>query len=198
MLLLGDNGLKFSCAAGNKGGRSSNLPLVVGLALALVQIAVTLALSFLLFAQNAIFALLLSASALAFLFIVLTVAWRMLSNGQRLYNFEITPTELILEILSLPPESSDQAKKKQQKQGQNKRSQRRKIGRVMVYLPDVRYCEYYPYPDSASMIFHTAYSHLEVPLWPLGERRNDLVDYLIGLGIEVVNVQFDDEIPSLN
>jgi ABC-type multidrug transport system fused ATPase/permease subunit len=196
MLLLGDNGLKFSCAAGNKGGRSSNLPLVVGLALALVQIAVTLALSFLLFAQNAVFALLLAASALAFLFIVLTVAMRMLSNGQRLYNFEITPTELILEILSLPPESSARDKKK--KQSLHKRSERRKIGRVMVYLPDVRYCEYYPYPDSASMIFHTAYSHLEVPLWPLGERRNDLVDYLIGLGIEVVNVQFDDEIPSLN
>lgn len=197
MLLLGDNGLKFSCAAGNKGGRSSNLPLVVGLALALVQIAVTLTLSLLLFAQNAIFALLLSASALAFLFIVLTVAMRMLSNGQRLYNFEVTPTELILEILSLPPEPSERQSKKQDKR-KKKRSERRKIGRVMVFLPDVRYCEYYPYPDSASMIFHTAYSHLEVPLWPLGERRNDLVDYLIGLGIEVVNVQFDDEIPSLN
>lgn len=197
MLLLGDNGLKFSCAAGNRGGRSSNLPLVVGLALALVQIAVTLTLSLLLFSQNAIFALLLSASALAFLFIVLTVAMRMLSNGQRLYNFEVTPTELILEILSLPPEPSERQSKKQDK-GKKKRSERRKIGRVMVFLPDVRYCEYYPYPDSASMIFHTAYSHLEVPLWPLGERRNDLVDYLIGLGIEVVNVQFDDEIPSLN
>ncbi|MBX9938575.1 MAG: hypothetical protein K2Y32_04950 [Candidatus Obscuribacterales bacterium] len=195
--MLGDNGLKFSCAAGNKGGRSSNLPLVVGLALALVQIAVTLTLSLLLFAQNAIFALLLSASALAFLFIVLTVAMRMLSNGQRLYNFEVTPTELILEILSLPPEPSERQSKKQDKR-KKKRSERRKIGRVMVFLPDVRYCEYYPYPDSASMIFHTAYSHLEVPLWPLGERRNDLVDYLIGLGIEVVNVQFDDEIPSLN
>ena len=66
----------------------------------------------------------------------------------------------------------------------------------MVLLQDVLYAEYYPYPDSASIILHTAYSHVEVPLWPMGERGVDVVDYIAGCGIRVMNVQFDDKVPG--
>ncbi len=66
----------------------------------------------------------------------------------------------------------------------------------MVLIDDVKYAEYYPYCDSSSMILHTSYAQMEVPLWPLGSRGTDVLDYLIGRGVRVVNVQSDDPIPE--
>ncbi len=34
------------------------------------------------------------------------------------------------------------------------------------------------------------------PLWPLGEHAQDVIDYLSGRGIRIVNVQSDDRIPE--
>ena len=66
----------------------------------------------------------------------------------------------------------------------------------MVLLNDIKYAEYYPYSDSACIIFHAPYIQMEVPLWPMGTRGQDVVDFLSGRGVRVVNVQSDDKIPD--
>jgi hypothetical protein len=37
---------------------------------------------------------------------------------------------------------------------------------------------------------------MEVPLWPLGEQVKDVIDFLDGRGLRIVNVQSDDAIPD--
>ncbi len=66
----------------------------------------------------------------------------------------------------------------------------------MVLLDDVSYGEYYPYGDSACVILHAPYCQMEVPLWPFGERGRDVIDFLTGRGIRVVDVQSDEQIPE--
>jgi hypothetical protein len=73
----------------------------------------------------------------------------------------------------------------------------KKKGTQMLLLADVIYAEYYPYNDSASIIFHTNYARMEVPLWPMGERAQDVVDFLDGRGVRVINVQSDDSMPPV-
>lgn len=66
----------------------------------------------------------------------------------------------------------------------------------MVLLNDIKYAEYYPYTDSACIIFHAPYIQMEVPLWPMGSRGQDVLDFLNGRGVKVVNVQSDDPLPD--
>lgn len=117
--------------------------------------------------------LLMSTTAFACLLSLMSVS--LLRDACREYVIELTSSELVLLVI-------DRLAKKR--------------GTQMVLLQDVLYAEYYPYPDSASVILHTAYSHVEVPLWPMGERGVDIVDYIAGCGIRVMNVQFDDKVPG--
>jgi hypothetical protein len=73
---------------------------------------------------------------------------------------------------------------------------RKKRGVQMVLLDDITYAEYYPYRDSASIIFHTPYTDMDVPLWPMANQGRDVVDYLDGRGVKIINVQSDDPIPD--
>ncbi len=66
----------------------------------------------------------------------------------------------------------------------------------VVLLSDIKYVEYYPYLDSATIIFHTPYQDTEVALWPMGEHARDAIDFLSGLGVKIVDVQSDDPIPD--
>jgi hypothetical protein len=68
----------------------------------------------------------------------------------------------------------------------------------MVLLDDVSYVEYYPYSDSACIIMHACHYEMEVPLWPLGEHGQDVIDFLAGRGIRIVNVQTDDKVPEFH
>jgi hypothetical protein len=65
-----------------------------------------------------------------------------------------------------------------------------------ILLADIKYAEYYPYLDSASIIFHTSYSDIEMPLWPMGNHARDAVDFLAGTGVKVIDVQSDEAIPD--
>jgi hypothetical protein len=65
-----------------------------------------------------------------------------------------------------------------------------------VLLADIIYAEYYPYLDSASIIFHTSNSDFEMPLWPMGKHAQDAIDFLTGTGVKVVDVQSDEVIPD--
>lgn len=66
----------------------------------------------------------------------------------------------------------------------------------LILLDDIKYAEYYPYLDSASIIFHTPYAEIEEPLWPMGKHAQDVVDFLTGMGVKVVDVQSDEAIPD--
>lgn len=103
------------------------------------------------------------------------VAYRLLADSKRQYVLELTQSEAVLTVID---------------------KLHRKKSTQMVLLDDVRYAEYYPYPDSASVILHAPYTVMEVPLWPLGSQSQDVMDFLTGRGIAIVNAQFDDEIPE--
>ena len=99
----------------------------------------------------------------------------LLRDSRREYVLELTDTEIVLVVIDR------HAKKK---------------GVQMILIEDVSYAEYYPYPDSSSIIFHTEKLQMEVPLWPMGDRGQDVVDFLDGRGVRVINVQFDDAMPA--
>ncbi len=100
----------------------------------------------------------------------------LLRDNYRDYILELTDTEAILIVI-------DRLRKKR--------------GVQMVLIDDISYAEYYPYSDSASIIFHTSYTDMEVPLWPMANQGRDVVDYLDGRGVKIINVQSDDPIPDL-
>lgn len=66
----------------------------------------------------------------------------------------------------------------------------------LLLLSDIKYVEYYPYQDSASIIFHTPYIDMDVPLWTMGEHVQDVLDFLKGAGIKIINVESDEAIPN--
>lgn len=103
------------------------------------------------------------------------VAYRLLADSKRQYVLELTQCEAVLTVI-------DNLHKKKSTQ--------------MVLLDDVKYAEYYPYPDSSAVILHAPYTVMEVPLWPLGNQSQDVMDFLAGRGIPIVNSQFDDELPA--
>jgi hypothetical protein len=103
------------------------------------------------------------------------IAYRLLVDSKRQYVLELNASEAVLTVLdNLHRQKSTQ----------------------MVLLDDVKYAEYYPYPDSASVILHAPYTMMEIPLWPLGQQSQDVMDFLAGRGIAIVNAQFDDRIPG--
>lgn len=103
------------------------------------------------------------------------IAYRLLVDSQRQYVLELNASEAVLTVLD---------------------NLHRKKSTQMVLLDDVKYAEYYPYPDSAAVILHAPYTMMEIPLWPLGPQSQDVMDFLAGRGIAVVNAQFDDRIPA--
>jgi hypothetical protein len=104
-----------------------------------------------------------------------SLTYSMFRDACRRYIFEITDTDAVLTV-------------------EDKLKRSRSI--EMVVLDDIKYAEYYPYTDSACIIFHTPYLQMEVPLWPMGAHGQDVVDFLGGRGVKVVNVQTDDKIPD--
>lgn len=103
------------------------------------------------------------------------VGYQILRDKHRHYVLEVSHCELVLTTL-------DRLNKKKATQ--------------MVLLEDVKYAEYYPYKDSSCLILHSPYATVEIPLWPLGEQGQDLIDFLAGREIKIVNVQLDDSIPN--
>lgn len=115
-------------------------------------------------------------STLAYCAYLGIAAYKMFADSRRIYSLELTDTEAVLSVI-------DRLSKKKCTQ--------------MVLLADVKYAEYYPYPDSASMIMHAPYADMEVPLWPLGaQAQQDALDFLEGRGVRVINVQSDEKIPD--
>lgn len=102
-------------------------------------------------------------------------SYKLLGDGKRDYMVELTDSEVVLNVID---------------------HLHHKRGTQMVLLNDVRYAEYYPFPDSASVILHTPYTSMEVPLWPFGSQAQDVIDFLEGSGVRICNVVSDDPIPE--
>jgi hypothetical protein len=119
--------------------------------------------------------ILIILSTLAYCVYLGAAAFKIYADSKRQYCLELTETEAILSVV-------DKLRKKQSTQ--------------MVLLADVRYGEYYPYPDSACIILHAPYTDMEIPLWPLGVQAQDALDFLEGRGVHVVNVMSDERIPT--
>jgi hypothetical protein len=119
--------------------------------------------------------ILLACTTLTFAFLISCMGLSLIRDANRDYSVELNQSEIVLTV-------HDRARKTK--------------GVIMVLLDDVLYAEYYPYPDSASIILHTPYNHLEIPLWPMQGAGADVVAYLEGRGVRIVNVQSDDVIPD--
>jgi len=104
------------------------------------------------------------------------MVYRIVEDSQRLYILEVNHSEAVLTVL-------DKLHHKKSTQ--------------MVLLDDVKYAEYYPYTDSCTVILHAPYTVMEIPLWQLGTQSQDVMDFLSGRGIPIVNAQFDDKIPTV-
>ena len=127
------------------------------------------------FRFNPYWSVTLLASTLAFSSLLGLMSYKMISDGFREFVLELTDTEAVLSVV-------DKLRKRKSVQ--------------MVLLNDVKFAEYYPFQDSASIILHAEYTDMEVPLWPLGSTGKDVVDFLEGRGVKVVNVQSDDIVPD--
>lgn len=103
------------------------------------------------------------------------MAQTLIRDAHRMYVLELTDSEAVLTVL-------DSASKR--------------CATQMVLLDDITFAEYYPYRDCSSVILHTAYANMEVPLWPLAGHAQDVLDFLDGRGVRVVNVQSDTPFPE--
>ncbi len=150
-------------------------PMAVILALSWVFSFMWLFVALWVFQYNPFWSVTLMASSLAFGSFLGYLTYTMIDDACREYQLELTDDEAVLSVV-------DRLHKKRSVQ--------------MVLLNDVSYAEYYPFQDSASIIFHAPYAEMEVPLWPLGSAAADVVDFLHGRGVNVVNVQSDESIPG--
>lgn len=123
-----------------------------------------------------IWGIMTAACTVAYCGFLTLATYKLVGDGKREYTVELTDSEVVLNVID---------------------HMRRKRGVNMVLLNDVRYAEYYPFPDSASVILHTSYASMEVPLWPFGSQAQDVIDFLEGTGVRVCNVCSDDPFPEL-
>lgn len=152
------------------------LPLIVAISFGWLFVLLWAAVSIYAFSYNNYWATVLGGSTCAFAGFLTYMTYSIVQDAFQEYVFELTDSEAVLNVHD---------------------KLRHKKSVFMVLLDDVRFAEYYPYSDSSCVILHTPYYEMEVPLWPLGERGKDVIDYLSGRGIKVVNVQSDDRIPEV-
>jgi hypothetical protein len=155
--------------------RKSLVPLVVTLAFSWLFLAIWLGIACFVLFKVAIWGVALVCSALLFAIYLGLFTQGLIRDAFREYVFELTDMDAVLTV-------------------EDKLKQNRSV--QMVLLNDIKYAEYYPYTDSACIIFHAPYTQMEVPLWPMGAQGQDVVDFLSGRGVKVINVQTDDKIPD--
>ncbi|HEY9786091.1 MAG TPA: hypothetical protein V6D17_11855 [Candidatus Obscuribacterales bacterium] len=151
------------------------MPMVVAVSAGWVFVVSWLIVGIYCLTHNMYWGAILMISTLAFGGFLAFMSYSLYRDANRRFTFELTDTEAVLY-------TDDQVSKSQSTQ--------------IVLLDDVKYVEYYPYRDSAAIIFHAPYAQMEVPLWPLRDNGTDVIDFLEGRGVKIVNVQFDDAIPD--
>jgi len=158
-----------------KGYYQHTVPMLWGVCFGYLMVGITLFASYLASKHNNFFAFSLFVSALVFAVLLGVVVYRLIGDILCDYTLEVTNQDVTFSKF-------DHLRKKQTNQS--------------ILLSDIKYVEYYPYQDSASIIFHTTSVDLDIPLWPLGGHVQDVIDFLTGAGVRVVDVQSDDPIPN--
>lgn len=155
--------------------RRGLVPLLIGLTVGWIFVCIWGAVAVFLLSNNLGWAFVLFASTFGFVGILCWMTFQAFCEAFKTYTFELTEAEAVLLIF-------DRLRK------------RKKI--QMVLLDDVKFAEYYPYLDDSSLIFHAPYADMEVPLWPMGLHAQDILDFLKGRGVRVINVQSDERFPE--
>jgi hypothetical protein len=154
--------------------RSGLIPLLIAVGIGWVFVGLWSWVALLTVPYNLLWAGLVCGATIAFagfLGLMTHGIWR---DANKEYEYELNSTEAVLTVF-------------------DKLSKRKAT--KMILMDDVKYAEYYPYLDSACLILHSPAFDLEVPLWPLGSQSQDVLDFLDGRGILVMNVQMDDTVP---
>jgi hypothetical protein len=155
--------------------RAALFPTIMILALSWVFVFAWLTLALWLTLNNIFWALGILLADFAFGFYLYLMSYNLYADSFRDFVLELTASEAVLNV-------NDRLHHKHSTQ--------------IVLLDDIKYAEYYPFQDSAMIILHAPYVDMEVPLWPLSGQGADVVDFLNGRGVNVVNVQSDDKIPD--
>jgi hypothetical protein len=161
-------------SSGSSMHRTGLIPLVIGLTTGWIFVGLWTALALITISHNIYWALVLCGSTTAFGGFLLYMTWTTILESFTQYTLEMSGTEAVLTSY-------------------NRLRKRSKI--LMMLLDDITFAEYYPYRDSCSLILHTGDREMEVPLWPMGARSQDIIDYLQGRGVRVINVQSDEMFP---
>lgn len=155
--------------------RRGLVPLLIGLSIGWIFVCLWGAVAAFLLSNNPAWAFVLFASTFGFASFLCWMSYQVFCDAFKTYTFELTDAEAVLQIF-------DRLRK-------TKRIQ-------MVLLDDIKFAEYYPYCDDSSVIFHAPYTDMEVPLWPMGLHAQDILDFLKGRGVRVINVQSDEKFPE--
>lgn len=155
--------------------RTGLLPMTIAIAVGWVFVCLWTIAAVIALAHNIYWSLILFLPTLAFAALLAQMTYNIIVDSCSDFVVELTSTEAVLSICD--------------------RLNHRRATR-MILLNDVTYAEYYPYLDSACVILHTDYTQMEIPIWPFGIRGQDIIDFLSGSGVKVVNVQSDEPIPA--
>lgn len=156
-------------------GRAGLIPMIMMLSISWCFVLVWLGVSYMMLSQQIAWSILLFLSTFAYAGYLAYMSYKLYADSRKEFFFELTDSEAVLEVI-------DELRKKRSTQ--------------MVLLDDISYVEYYPFTDSELLIMHTAYTDMEVPLWPMHGSSKDVIDFLVGRGVPVMNVQFDDKLPQ--
>lgn len=129
----------------------------------------------LIFQYNQWWSIIIFASTVLFSVFLSYMTRKMVTDAYKEFVLELTEDEAVLTVV-------DRISKRASTQ--------------MVLLDDIKFAEYYPYRDSECIIFHAPYTDMEVPLWPMGNHGRDVLDFLDGRGVKVINVQSDEKFPD--
>ncbi len=156
-------------------GRTGLIPLLIGVCIGWLFVCIWGGLAAFSLSHNLYWGVVLAASSCAFAGFLTWMSYTLIRDAFKTYTFELTDAEAVLEII-------DRLRHTKQT--------------TMVLLDDIKFAEYYPYRDSSSLIFHASYTDMEVPLWPMGLHAEDILDFLKGRGVKVINVQSDEKFPD--
>ncbi len=151
------------------------IPFAVALIIGVVLSMMWLVVAIFVFFHNHLIGLILGLTAFSYASYAFLISYGLIQDMNYSFRLELTPSEIILTKYNT---------KKQKKYFK------------MLLIDDIKIGEYYPYSDSASIILYTSYTEMEIPLWPLNHNGQDVIDYLTGRGVKIVNVQFDDKLPD--
>lgn len=163
----------ITVASGSCKKRAGLMPLCAAVALGWVCQGLWLSLSIFTFSYNPAWSILIGASTFAFGIFLSLMSYSLYCDTQKQYRIEVTATEVVLNVSDLVRKTESVS---------------------MLLLEDVTYSEWYP--DTSTLLIHAPYKTIELPLWSLGARGTDVLDYLQGRGIKICNVLLDDTIPE--